>query len=183
MNTKLNLVLSAAVSVLAVTAAPAATYNNEVDVGVLVLFIGNINGRYERNINDYVAVVAGAGYMPHGYVFIPDEERDKFEYWRITTINGAVKFFPLGDFRRLYFQGEINVDFHSVEELGTGATGSATAYRPGAVVGWRWVIAERATLTVGAGSDYLEIHARAGDTEGTLDGIWPRLDFNLGFLF
>ncbi len=183
MNTKLVVVLSAAFSVLGAASAGAAQYNNEIDVGVLGLFVGSFNGRYERNVNDYVAIVAGAGFMPYAYIFIPDEERDKFESWHIATVNGAVKFFPLGEFRRLYFQGELNVDFHSVEEKDTGATGSATVYRPGAVIGWRWVIAERATLTLGAGSDYFSIHARAGDTEGTADGVWPRLDFNLGFLF
>lgn len=163
--------------------AAAAPYNNEIDVGVLGLFIGNFNARYERNLNDYVALVGGAGFMPRAYFFVPEEELEKFDSWRVVVVNGAVKLFPMGEFRRLYIQGELNVDFHTVKEEGTGLTGSATVYRPGAVVGWRWIVAERATITVGAGSDYLSLHARAGDTEGEVEGIWPRLDFNLGFLF
>jgi hypothetical protein len=180
---RLAAVVSAALTAFASAPAPAAQYNNEIDVGVLSLFIGNMNAGYERNLNGYVALVGRAGFMPRAYIFISDEDRDKFESWRVVTVSGGAKLFPLGEFRRLYVQGEINVDFHSVEEKDTGRTGSATVYRPGAVIGWRWVIAERATLTVGGGSDYVNVQAKAGDTEAEAEGIWPRVDFNLGFLF
>lgn len=54
---------------------------------------------------------------------------------------------------------------------------------PGVVVGWRWVVAQRATITLGAGSDYASADLDVGDEVIEIEGIRPCFDFNLGFLF
>jgi len=169
---------------LAAAASPtlAAPYNNHVDIGVLGFFIGNYGAHYERNLNDYFSVRAGGSFMPaFASIYHPDNE-ESIASWVVfqTTVGGA--FWPLGGFRRLFVMAEMGTDFHSVKSE-SGDTGSAVALRPGALIGWRWVIADRATLTLGGGSDYISVHAKAGDEEGVWTGIWPRAEFGLGYLF
>lgn len=170
------------VLVLIAAAALAADYSNHVDVGVFGLFIGNYGAHYERSLTDILSVRAGASFMPKFmHIYHPDNEND-ITTWTVFQTNVGGFLWPLGDNRRLFLLIETGVDFHNVKS-NEGDTGSATAFRPGALVGWRWIIAERATVTVGGGSDYISIHARAGDEEGTWEGIWPRGEFGLGFLF
>jgi hypothetical protein len=169
------------VTAVAALAAPAfaADYNNEVDVGILSLAWGNFNARYERNLNDYISLAGGGGFSPNGYMFVSDEGFD----WKYYNVNGNVKFYPLGTFRGLFIQGEVNVDFHDLTYKHTGETAKCTMVMPGVVVGWRWVVAERATITLGAGSDYAYADLEVGDEVIEFEGIRPRFDFNLGFLF
>jgi hypothetical protein len=163
------------------TAVPAAgtEYKNEIDVGILSLFWGNFNARYERNLGDYVALAGGAGFSPTGYIFIEHEGVD----WKYYNVNGLVRFYPLGGFQRLFFQGEVSGDFHDLEDESTGDTATATLIVPAVLVGWRWVIADRATLTLGAGSGYASVDVYVGDEHIEAEGVRPRFDFNLGFLF
>jgi hypothetical protein len=163
------------------TAAPAAatSYNNEVDIGILSLFWGNFNARYERNLNGYISLAVGGGFSPNGYLFIEDEGTD----WKYYNVNGLVRFYPLGGFQRLYVQAEVSGDFHHIEDESTGETATATVIVPAMLVGWRWVIAERATITLGAGSGYANLDVNVGDAHIEAEGVRPRFDFNLGFLF
>jgi len=163
------------------TAVPAAgtEYNNEIDVGILSLFWGNFNARYERNLNGYIALAGGAGFSPTGYLFIEHEDID----WKYYNVNGLFRFYPLGGFRGLYIQAEVNAEFHDLKDDSTGDTATATWITPAAVVGWRWVVAERATITLGAGSGYASVDLYVGDEHIEAEGVRPRFDFNLGFLF
>lgn len=159
--------------------AGATDYKNEIDVGILSLFWGNFNARYERNLNGFISVAGGAGFSPNGYLFIEHDDVD----WTYFNVNGLVRFYPLGGFQRLYVQAEVNAEFHDLKDESTGETATMTWVTPAAVVGWRWVIAERATLTLGAGSGYASADADVGDTHLEVEGIRPRFDFNLGYLF
>lgn len=157
----------------------AADYNNEIDVGILSLFWGNFNARYERNFNDYLSLAAGGGFSPNGYLFVSDDDVD----WKYYNLNGIFRFYPLGNFRGLYAQAEVSGDFHDLTEKSTGETATVTMVTPAVVVGWRWVIAQRATITLGAGSGYASGNLEVGDVKIDIEGIRPRFDFNLGFLF
>ncbi|UCH78359.1 MAG: DUF3575 domain-containing protein [Candidatus Coatesbacteria bacterium] len=169
-----------AVVVLASGAPAGATdYNNEVDIGILSLFWGNFNARYERNLNGYISLAAGGGFAPNGYLFIDHDDVD----WKYYNVNGLVRFYPLGGFQRLYVQAEVNAEFHDLKDESTGDTATATWITPAAVIGWRWVVAERATITLGAGSGYASADITVGDTHLDTEGVRPRFDFNLGFLF
>lgn len=163
------------------TAVPAAAteYRNEIDVGILSLMWGNFNARYERNLSEYVTLAGGAGFSPTGYIFIEHDGVD----WKYYNVNGLVRFYPLGGSQRLFFQAEVSGDFHDLEDESTGDTATATLIVPAVLVGWRWVIADRATLTLGAGSGYASVDVYVGDEHIEEEGVRPRLDFNLGFLF
>jgi hypothetical protein len=177
---KLLLVAAFSVSMFAATLpAHAADYNNEVDIGILSLFWGNFNGRYERNLNDYISLAVGGGFSPNGYLFVSEEDVD----WKYYNVNGIFRFYPLGNFRSLYAQVEVNGDFHDLTDESTGDTATVTMVTPAVVVGWRWVVAQRATITLGAGSGYASGNLDVGDEEIDIEGIRPRFDFNLGFLF
>lgn len=108
------------VTAVAALAAPAlaADYNNGIDIGILSLFWGNFNAHYERNLNDYISLAGGAGIAAKGYMFLEDEDFD----WKYYNVNGNVKFYPLGTFRGLFIQGEVNVDFHDLTYKPTGET-------------------------------------------------------------
>ena len=164
-----------------IAAAPAAAvdYNNEIDIGILSLFWGNFNARYERNLNGYISLAGGGGFSPNGYMLIDPEGTD----WKYYNVNGLVRFYPLGGFQRLYFQAEVSGDFHNIKDESSGDTATASLIVPAAVLGWRWVIADRATLTLGAGSGYFNLDVTVGDERIEAEGVRPRFDFNLGFLF
>ncbi|NIT35039.1 MAG: DUF3575 domain-containing protein [candidate division Zixibacteria bacterium] len=169
------------VTAVAALAAPAlgADFNNEVDVGILSLFWGNFNARYERNLNDYISLAGGGGFSPNGYLFVSDEDVD----WKVYNVNGIFRFYPLGNFRGLYAQAEVSGDFHNLKDKSTGDTAKVTMVTPAVVVGWRWVIAQRATITLGAGSGYASADLEVGDEVIKFEGVRPRFDFNLGFMF
>jgi hypothetical protein len=171
-------IMVALVAITAVTAA--ATYNNSVEAGVLPLFIGNINALYMRNLTGMISVGAGGGYSPLGYLFV-DVEDDIT--WHYGNVKGVFRFHPLGESRRLYVQVEASGDFHSLKEDSTGETASVTMITPAALIGWRWIIADRATLNVAGGSGYISGDIDVGDEHVDFEGIRPRFDLNLGFAF
>lgn len=160
--------------------AAGATHNNSVEVGVLPLFIGNINGLYMRNINGMFSVGGGGGYSPLGYLFVSAEDDIT---WHYGNIKGVFRFHPLGESRRLYLQVEANGDFHFLKEDSTGETATVTMITPAALVGWRWIIADRATVNVAGGSGYITGDIDVGDEHVDFEGIRPRFDLNLGFAF
>jgi len=51
------------------------------------------------------------------------------------------------------------------------------------VIGWRFVTANRATITLGAGSGYISGDINVGDEHIDFEGIRPRFNVDLGFLF
>ncbi len=175
----------AAAAALSAGTAGAADFNNEFDVGIFSLVVGNFNGRYERNLNDFAAVFGGAGFAPEGYLFIDvDQETLDAVEWTYANVNLGGKLYPLGTFRGLYLQLEVNGDFHNLKEKSSGATSSEFSLRPAMLIGWRWVIANRATLTVGGGSGYVSNNTlQVGATTVEFSRIRPRVDINLGFLF
>ena len=177
---KFTLWLTCAVATLAALPA-AADYHNEVNVGILPLFVGYFNARYEYNFNGYWAVFGGGGFSPAGYIFT-DYDDDDFD-WTYVNANVGGQFFPLANFRRVFLQAEVNAHFNTVRNKNTDEKGSVFVLMPGALVGWKWVIADRATLTLAGGSGYAQKDIDAAGTHVDFQGIRPRLDFNLGFMF
>lgn len=162
----------------------AGDFKNEVDVGVLSLIVGNFNGRYERDLNGYLAVAGGAGFSPMGYLFVSGEEEGID--WKYYNVNALVRLYPLGNFRGLYAQAEVFYDIHKIKDTSgavTGETATVGMVTPAMVIGWRFVIADRATITLGGGSGYITGDLDVGDEHVDFEGIRPRFNLDLGFLF
>jgi len=181
-------ILGAIACVAAITAAGAAygaPFNNEIDVGIFGLVTGDYAVYYERNLSDYVALGGGGGYSPRSSLWMDFGDLLDDMRWRYAHVKADGKLFPLGNSKGLYIQAEVNADFITLEDKNTGATARYTNVWPGALVGWRWVVAERATISVAGGSGYnTRTEYDVGDVTLTTDSeIRPRVDLNLGFLF
>ena len=166
-------------------AARAADYSNEIDVAIAGLVSGDFGAYYERNLNGYFGVGGGGGYSVRRELFA-DVDEDLLENinWSFGHVRAFGKLYPLGGFRRLYLQVEMNGTFDSFEDKDTGATASESFIWPAGLIGWRWIIAERATINLAGGSGYAtEKDVRLGDTTITFGALRPRVDLNVGFLF
>lgn len=178
---KIALWLTCGAAAFAALPAAGADYHNEIEVGILPLFVGYFNARYDRDLNGYFALFGGAGFSPAGYIFA-EYDNDAFD-WTYVNVNAGGQFFPLADYRRVFLQAEVNGHFNSVRNKSTGEKGKVFILMPGALVGWKWVVADRATLTLAAGSGFADKDIDAAGTHVDFAGIRPRLDFNLGFMF
>jgi hypothetical protein len=177
--------MACAAALAAAGVAYGAPFNNEIDVGIFGLVSGDYGVHYERNLNDYFALGGGAGYSPRSYLWLDFGDLLDDMRWRYGHVKADGKLYPLGKFKGLYIQAEVNADFITLEDKNDGTTAHYTNVWPGALVGWRWVVAERATISVAGGSGYnTRTEYVVGDVTLTTDTeIRPRLDFNLGFLF
>ncbi len=162
-----------------------ADYGNEVELSIAGLVSGDYGAYYERNLNGYFSVGGGGGYATRRELFV-DVTPDITDLVDWTFGHGRVagKLYPLGGFRRLFLQMEINAEFHRFKEKESGATTSVTTVWPAGLLGWRWIIAERATITLAGGSGYgSREDVTVGTTSFTMGAFRPRVDLNIGFLF
>jgi hypothetical protein len=174
--------------------AGSAAGPNELEVTVLPI-IGTAAGvelAYGRALTDHTELLVGVGYAPID-LYVEAVWGGDNNSKGIARAKGGVRYDFSGDGRGLYVQGEVayhvnRFEVYRYETAGRPWRGWVTVEKgsavPAAVVGWRWVFADRLSLRLGGGIggnipwDVSEV----GD-EPDLAPAFPRLDGILGITF
>jgi hypothetical protein len=161
-------------------------YSNSLEVAILPVFWANLDARYEYAFNEVLSAFGDLGYAPAGsaLLFSNASSNSNLEY---SFAHGAagVCVYPTAPSRGLYFQLSGDYYYFSLKDKYDGSKASYSRYMvPAMMIGWKWVIADRAILRLGGGSGYGSGgNMAAGYETIEWNKIQSRLDFNLGFMF
>ena len=97
---------------------------------------------------------------------------------------GSLRFYPLASApKRAYGGLDIDIVHVSAKEEDTEEEGSATFFAIGAVIGWKWLIADALAISLDIGPMYYAGSLEVGESDVGLAGLGPKADFYIGLAF
>jgi hypothetical protein len=173
MNKTLGLLLI--VCICSVWAAEATRYDNNVALEVPPMFNANLNISYERALSDMFSVVAGVDIAPIGSLALELGENS----WANHSdygVYGGVNLYPVKRMEALFIQiygAYYLTHFKEKDWDGNVIPDENTVIAPGMMVGWKFRVADKATICLGGGSGY----------DSNTDNVKARLSAMLGVFF
>ncbi len=173
MNKTLGLILILCVA--AGWAAEANRYDNNVALEVPPMFAANLNLSYERALGDMFSVLAGVDIGPIGSLAL-EMGNNSWESHADYGVYGGVNIYPVKHLEALFVQiygAYYMTHFKSNDFEGNPIPDETTVVAPGMMVGWKFRVADKATICLGGGSGY----------NSNTDKVLARLSATLGVFF
>lgn len=160
-------------------------YSNSLEVAVLPVFWANLDVRYDYAFSDIFSAFGNLGFAPAGSNLLFSETDS--DYWKYSFAHAAVGIcvYPTAPSRGLYFQLSGDGYRFNVKNKTEDLEASFTRYMaPAMMIGWKWIISDRAVIRLGGGSGFGSGGAMVvGDSAMEWKEVQSRFDLNLGFLF
>lgn len=139
------------------------------------MFAANLNLSYERALSDMFSVLAGVDIGPIGSLALAMGEVNSTNHADFG-VYGGVNLYPVKRMEALFVQlyaAYYLTHFKTNDFDGNPIPDVNTMIAPGMMVGWKFRVADKATICLGGGSGY----------DSNMDKVKARLSATLGVFF
>ncbi len=179
----MRLLSAITVVVVLITGTVSAAPKSVVSFQPLGLLIGLANVEYEYAFAPKTSFALRADVMYLKGTTESDFESEDVKYTGFGG-GGSLRFYPLASApKRVYGGFDLDIVQVNGEIEQSGETGSATMFSVGAVIGYKWLIADALAIALDVGTQYFAGSMEIENDKTDLAGLRPKVGFYVGLAF